>query len=92
MGTVLNTRYYVQLKADALDTQDIKYIENKKVEQIVRHRTLGYVVKVYESDIQQIKETGVIRLCVWPDGDSYMFIGEFKIDGIYKEVVTLEEV
>jgi hypothetical protein len=90
---VLNNRslYYVKLTASEM-AENKQLIEQKRIEQVVKHRNLGYVVKVYESDIDQIRKDGIVKLSVWPDGDSYTYIDEFKVDSIYKETVTLEQI
>ena len=50
---LLNNRslYYVKLTAGEM-AENKQFIEQKRIEQVVKHRNLGYVVKVYETDIE----------------------------------------
>ena len=92
MEIIERNLYYIKLDYSKLDAHDVHLIEHKRVEQVVKHRNLGYVVKVYESDLKDIIETNIVRLTVWPDGDSYTEICEFPVESIYREMTTIEKI
>lgn len=94
MGNIFNSlkRYYAVLDMSALDKHDLKLLQNKKIEYVINHRYLGYCVRVYEHELDTIRETGTICLTSWPDGDSTTFTDQYKISGIFMETQTLEEI
>ena len=94
MSKIINTqkRYYCTIDTLGWDNHKLFWLTNKKIENVIKHKVLGYCAKIYESDIEDVKKNKSIKLTVWPDGDSYTFVDTFKINGIYAETETLEEV
>jgi hypothetical protein len=85
-------RFYATLDMSVLDKHDLRLLQNKKIEYVINHKHLGYCVRVYEHELDNIRETGTISLTSWPDGDSTTFTNQYKISGIFMETQTLEEI
>lgn len=94
MGNIISTskRYYGTIDTTGWNQYQISWLTKRKIENVVKHKLLGYCVKLYEQDIDKVKNTMSIELTVWPDNDSYNFVETFKINGIYVETENLEEV
>lgn len=94
MGKIINTtkRYYGSIDTVGWNNFQISWLTNRKIENVVKHKTLGYCARLYEQEIENIKKTMKVKLTVWPDNDSYNFIETIKINGIYVETEILEEV
>lgn len=84
-------RYYVKIDTSDWNNYQKSWLKNKKIEEVIKHKKLGYVVKIYEQDIETIMKSKKIKLTVWPDNDSYNFTEEYNVDKIYKETVTIQE-
>ena len=87
MGKIINTtkRYYGSIDTVGWNNFQISWLTNRKIENVVKHKTLGYCARLYEQEIENIKKTMKVKLTVWPDNDSYNFIETIKINGIYVE-------
>lgn len=83
--------YYALIDTSKLRNSNY-LLANRKIESLIKHRALGYVVKIYESDLNKIRETGTITLSVWPDGDGTNFPEVFRVLDIYKESTVLEKI
>lgn len=94
MGNIISTskRYYGTINTEGWDKYQISWLTKKKIENVVKHKTLGYCAKLYEQEIEEIKKTMSVQLTVWPDNDSYNKIETFKLNGIYVETEIIEEV
>lgn len=94
MGNIISTskRYYGTINTEGWDKYQISWLTKKKIENVVKHKSLGYCAKLYEQEIEEIKKTMSVQLTVWPDNDSYNFVETFKINGLYVETENLEEV
>lgn len=94
MGNIISTskRYYGTINTEGWDKYQISWLTKKKIENVVKHKSLGYCAKLYEQEIEEIKKTMSVQLTVWPDNDSYNKIETFKLNGIYLETEIIEEV
>ena len=94
MGNIISTskRYYGTINTECWDKYQISWLTKKKIENVVKHKSLGYCAKLYEQEIEEIKKTMSVQLTVWPDNDSYNKIETFKLNGIYVETEIIEEV
>lgn len=94
MSNTINTikRYYGTIDTAGWDNNQISWLTKRKIENVVKHKTLGYCAKLYEQEIDEIKKNMSVQLTVWPDNDSYNFVETFKINGIYVETEILEEI
>lgn len=94
MGNIISTskRYYGTINTEGWDKYQISWLTKRKIENVVKHKTLGYCAKLYEQEIEEIKKTMSVQLTVWPDNDSYNKIETFKLNGIYVETEIIEEV
>ena len=94
MGNIVHEikRYYATLDTANWDKHDLQMLQNKRIEYVIKHKQLGYCVRVYEHELDTIRETGTICLTSWPDGDSTTFTDQYKISGIFMETQTLEEI
>lgn len=85
-------RYYAKLDEASLDKRDLILLQYKKIENVIKHKLLGYCVRVYEHELDKIRSTNQIVLTVWPDGDSYTCLETYKITNIYMDTQILEEI
>lgn len=85
-------KYYGALDTKDFNNQEMQLLARKKIENVVKHKQLGYCVRIYEQELEDIKKTMTVKLTVWPDGDSHNYVEEFKLSNIYKETNFIEEV
>ena len=88
----ITKRYYGPIDTEGWNNYQVSWLTNRKIENVVKHKSLGYCVKLYEQEIEDIKKKMTIDLLVWPDNDSYNKIETFKLNGIYVETEILEEI
>lgn len=87
-----SNRYYGVLDTTSLNNVQMERLTRKKIEYVIKHKQLGYCVRLYEQELESIKKTMTVKLTVWPDNDSYNYVEEFKLSNIYKETNTIEEI
>lgn len=94
MNKIVNekTIYYGTLDTTKFGKIEMEWLTNKKIEYVIKHKYLGYCVRLFDKEIENIKKTMTIDLAVWPDNDSYTVIETFKINGIYADKNIIEEV
>lgn len=93
MGVVYTSnRYYGVLDTTSFNNVQMERLTRKKIEYVIKHKQLGYCVRLYEQELESIKKTMTVKLTVWPDNDSYDYVEEFKLSNIYKETNTIEEI
>lgn len=93
MGVVYTSnKYYGVLDTKDFNNREMQLLTHKKIENVVKHKQLGYCVRIYEQEFDDIKKTMTVKLTVWPDNDSYNYVDEFKLSNIYKETNFIEEV
>ena len=94
MGNTISVfkRYYGTINTVGWNQFQNSWLTKKKIENVVKHKSLGYCVKLYEQEIEDVKKKMTIDLLVWPDNDSYNKIETFKLNGIYVETEIIEEV
>lgn len=85
-------KYYGALDTKDFNNQEMQLLARKKIENVVKHKQLGYCVRIYEQELDDIKKTMTVKLTVWPDGDSYSEVEDFKLQHIFVETTTIEEV
>lgn len=85
-------RYYATLDTANWGKQDLQLLRNKRIEYVIKHKQLGYCVRIYEQELDDIRKTGTISLTIWPDGDSTSFVEVYKVTGIYVETQIVEEI
>lgn len=87
-----NVRYYGTIDTTGFNDFQMSWFTRKKIEYIIKHKQLGYCVRIYPQELDAIKQTMSVLLTVWPDNDSYNFVKSFNLNGIYEEKLTLTEV
>lgn len=93
MGVVYTSnKYYGVLDTKDFNNREMQLLARKKIENVVKHKQLGYCVRLYEQELESIKKTMTVKLTVWTDNDSYNYAEEFKLSNIYKETNTIEEI
>lgn len=93
MGVVYTSnKYYGVLDTKDFNNREMQLLTCKKIEYVIKHKQLGYCVRLYEQELESIKKTMAVKLTVWPDNDSYNYVDEFKLSNIYKETNTIEQV
>jgi hypothetical protein len=94
MGNIVHEikRYYATLDTANWDKHDLQLLQNKRIEYVIKHKQLGYCVKIYEHELENIRKNGTISLTIWPDGDSTTFVETYKVTGIYMETQMVEEI
>ena len=93
MGVIYTSdKYYGALDIKDFSNREMQLLARKKIENVVKHKQLGYCVRIYKQELEDIKKTMTVKLTVWPDNDSYNYVEEFKLSNIYKETNLIEEV
>lgn len=93
MGVVYTSnKYYGVLDTTSFNNVQMERLTRKKIEYVIKHKQLGYCVRLYEQELESIKKTMMVKLTVWADNDSYNYVGEFKLSNIYKETDTIEQI
>lgn len=93
MGVVYTSdKYYGVLDTTSFNNVQMERLTRKKIEYVIKHKQLGYCVRLYEQELESIKNTMTVKLTVWPDNDSYNYVEEFKLSNIYKETNTIEQI
>ena len=93
MGVIYTSdKYYGVLDTTSFDNVDMELLTRKKIEYVIKHKQLGYCVRLYEQELESIKKTMTVKLTVWPDNDGYNYVEEFRLSNIYKETNFIEEV
>lgn len=87
-----SNRYYGVLDTISFNNVQMERLTRKKIEYVIKHKQLGYCVRLYEQELESIKKTMAVKLTVWSDNDSYNYVEEFKLSNIYKETNTIEEI
>lgn len=87
-----SNKYYGVLDTKDFNNREMQLLTRKKIENVVKHKQLGYCVRIYEQELEGIKKTLTVTLTVWPDNDSYNYVEEFKLSNIYKETNTIEQI
>lgn len=87
-----NVRYYGTIDTTGFNDFQMSWFTRKKIEYVIKHKQLGYCVRIYAQELESIKEKMSIALTVWPDNDSYNFIEDFKLSGIYEEREIIKEI
>lgn len=92
MGVIYTSdKYYGVLDTTSFNNVQMEKLKSKKIEYVIKHKQLGYCVRLYEQELESIKKTMTVKLTVWPDNDSYNYVEEFKLSNIYKETNFIEE-
>ena len=86
-----NVRYYGTIDTTGFNDFQMSWFTRKKIEYVIKHKQLGYCVRIYAQELESIKEKMSIALTVWPDNDSYNFTENFKLNGIYEEREIIKE-
>lgn len=87
-----NVRYYGVIDTTGFNDFQMSWFTRKKIEYVIKHKQLGYCVRIYAQELESIKEKMSITLTVWPDNDSYNFAKDFKLSGIYEEREIIKEI
>lgn len=87
-----NVRYYGTIDTTGFNDFQMSWFTRKKIEYVIKHKQLGYCVRIYAQELESIKEKMSITLTVWPDNDSYNFTENFKLNGIYEEREIIKEI
>ncbi len=87
-----NVRYYGTIDTTGFNDFQMSWFTRKKIEYVIKHKQLGYCVRIYAQELESIKEKMSIALTVWPDNDSYNFTENFKLNGIYEEREIIKEI
>lgn len=87
-----NTRYYGVIDTTGFNDFQMSWFTRKRTEYVIKHKQLGYCVRIYPQELKSAKENMSVLRTVWPDNDSYNFVKSFNLSGIYEEKLTLTEV